>query len=82
MDPFADVIPAPVVDRLLEGVEYEVGPERGGDAPPDDAAREDVDDERDVDEALPRDKVREMSDLQLIRAAGAKLPIAPGAPVP
>src|SRR5262249_29159595 len=44
---------ASVVDRLLEGIEDEVGRQRRGDAPADDAAGEHIDDERHVDEAAP-----------------------------
>lgn len=46
-----DVGAAAVVDRLLEGIEDEVRRQRRRHAPPDDGPGEDVDDERDVDEA-------------------------------
>src|ERR1700692_186136 len=42
MDQVADVLPTALVDRLVQGVEHEVGPERRRHAPPDDASREDV----------------------------------------
>ena len=38
------------VKSLFQGVEGQVAPQRAGDAPTDDGPREDVDDERDVDE--------------------------------
>ena len=41
------------VQRLLERIEHEVGAHGAGDAPADDAAGIDVDDEGDIDEALP-----------------------------
>jgi hypothetical protein len=43
---------APVVDRLLERVEVDVGRQRRGDAPADDPAGQDVDDKRDRDETV------------------------------
>src|SRR5262245_45904142 len=42
------------------------GAQRRGDAPADDAAREDVDDEGDVDEAGPGGDVREVCDPELV----------------
>ena len=48
----------PCVKGLLESIEREVAAEGGRDAPADDRAREDVDDERDVDEAYPFDESR------------------------
>ena len=44
----------PVVKRLLQGIEHEVGMRRPRDAPADDPTGERVDDEGDVDEASPR----------------------------
>lgn len=41
------------VQRLLQRVEHEVSPRRRRSAPPDDPAREDINDEGHVDEALP-----------------------------
>jgi len=51
---------APGVDCLLEGVEHEVRRQRRRHAPADDAPREDVNDERDVDKAAPRRHVGEL----------------------
>ncbi len=58
---------APVVDRLLERIEHEVGRQRRGDPPADDAPREDVDHERDVHEAAPGGDVGEVRHPELIR---------------
>ena len=75
MHQVADGVVAAVVDRLLERIEHEVGPQRRRDAPADDAAREDVDDERDVDEAAPRRDVREVRDPELIRPRRGEVPV-------
>ena len=42
-----------LLDRLLEGIEHELGGHGGGDAPAHDPAREDIDHEGDVDGARP-----------------------------
>ena len=68
-----DVGAAPVVDRLLKGIEHEVGRQRRRHPPPDDAPREDVDDERHVDEPAPRGHVGEVRDPELIGARRREL---------
>ena len=60
------------VNRLLERVQDEVRPERRRHAPADNPAREDVDDERDVDEAGPGRHVREVRPPGLIGPRGRK----------
>jgi hypothetical protein len=49
MDQAVRRVPAAVVDRLLEGIQDNVGVQRGRHPPADDAAREDIDDERAVE---------------------------------
>ena len=61
---------APGVDRLLEDIEDEIGRERRGHAPPHDAAREDIDHKRRIDEALPGGDVRETRHPELDRTIG------------
>ena len=61
------MVGAALVDRLLQRVEDEVRGQGRRDAPADDPSGEDVDDERDVDEAAPGRDVREVRDPQLIR---------------
>src|SRR5687767_5798253 len=63
------------VDGLLQRVEHEVGAQRTGHPPAHDAPREDVDDERHIDESAPRRDVREVRDPELIRARGHELSI-------
>jgi len=46
MDQVGDGSAAPVIDRLLERIENEIGRQRARDAPAHDAAGEDIDDER------------------------------------
>jgi hypothetical protein len=58
MDQIADLFPTALVDRLVQRVEDEVGPERRGHPPADDPAREDVDHKGHVDEATPRRDIR------------------------
>jgi hypothetical protein len=60
------------VERLLEGVEREVALQRTRDTPADDAAREHVDDERDVREAEPGGDVRDVGDPELIVTGWAR----------
>jgi hypothetical protein len=67
MDEIAGRGGAPVVNRLVQRIEDEVGRQGRGDAPPDDAARKDINDERDVHEATPRRDIREIRDPELIR---------------
>ena len=66
---------ASVVDRLLERIEHEVGRQRRGDPPPDDAPREDVDHEGHIDEAAPGRHVGEVGDPELIRPRRGELAI-------
>jgi len=56
------------LEGLLEGVEHERGMCRAGDLPADDATRVGVDDEGDVDEALPKGDVDQVRDPQPVRA--------------
>jgi hypothetical protein len=53
---------APVVQRLLEGVEDEAGTGRRGDTPADDSAGESINDEGRVDEASPGCDIGELGD--------------------
>ena len=68
-------IAAARVDRLLQRVEDEVGAQRGGHPPADDAPREHIDDEGDIDEPGPGRHVGEIRHPQLIRSRGRELPI-------
>jgi hypothetical protein len=52
---------------LLQGVEHEVCAHRRADLPADNASGEDVDDNRDIDEALAGGDVGEVGDPELIR---------------
>ena len=56
-----------IVQRLLQRVEHEAGMGRARGAPAHDPTRECVDDERDVDEALPSGDVGEVRDPQRVR---------------
>ena len=62
-------------DRVLEGVEHQVGGHLCRCPPPDNAAGEDVEDERDVDRAGPGRDVGEVSDPQLVGTRGPELPV-------
>lgn len=64
-----------VVKRLLQGVENEAGVGRAADPPADNAASEDVDDERHIDEARPGGDVREVRDPQHVRARRPELAV-------
>ena len=57
-----DLIPIPLPQRHLQGVQDELGLLAGGDRPADDAAGEGVHDERDVDDAGPGLHVSEVGD--------------------
>ena len=65
------------VQRLLQCIEYEVGPHRTADSPADDTPGKDVDDEGDIDKALPCRDIREVGDPQLVRPLRLELEIAP-----
>jgi hypothetical protein len=67
----AGALPQP----LLERVSGEVGGERGGAAPADDASGVDVHDERDVDPARPGRDVGQVGDPQSIRRRCPELPL-------
>jgi hypothetical protein len=75
MDQVGDLRTTALVDRLLERVEDEIGPQRRRHAPADNAAGEDVDDEGDVDEAAPRRHVGEVGHPQLVGPGRRKLAI-------
>ena len=57
-------------DGHLQGVQGEVGAQRGGDAPADDAPRVHVGDERRVGEPAPRGDVGDVGDPQLVGSVG------------
>jgi hypothetical protein len=63
------------VDGLLERIEHEVGRERRGDPPADNAPREDIDHERHIDEAAPRGDVVEVRHPELVRPRRGELAI-------
>ena len=65
------------VQRLLQGIEDEVGLHRTADPPTDDAPREDIDHEGHVHEALPGRDVGEVRHPQLVRPIGLELPVHP-----
>ena len=60
-----------LVQRLLQGIEHEVGAGRARHPPADDPAGEDIDHEGHVDEARPGRDVGEVRDPQHVRARGA-----------
>ena len=66
---------APVVNGLLERIEDEVGRQGRRDAPADDPTGEDVDDQRDIDEATPGGDIREVRHPELIRSRRGEVPI-------
>src|SRR5688572_7167786 len=68
MDELAGRLPCP--ERLLEGVERQVTPQRRRHAPAHDEAREDVDDERHVYEARPGRDVGDVRDPELVGTLG------------
>jgi hypothetical protein len=67
MDQPRGCVDGTVVEGLVQGIEHELAPERTRRTPPDDAAGEPVDHERDIDEAAPRRHVRQVGDPQLVR---------------
>ena len=75
MHEVAEAVAAAVVDRLLERVQDEVGAQRRRDPPADDPPGEDVDDERDVDEATPGGDVGKVGDPELIRPGRGEAPL-------
>ena len=54
-------------DGHLQGVQGEIGAQMAGRLPADDEAAEDVEDERDVDEAGPGTDIREVGDPETVR---------------
>jgi len=64
-----------IVQRLLQRVEHEAGMGRARGAPAHDPTRECVDDERDVDEALPSGDVGEVRDPQRVRPGRLELTV-------
>jgi hypothetical protein len=68
---------ATVVERLLQGIEDEARVGRPGDPPSDDPPREGVDDEGDVDEALPGRDVGEVRQPEGVRPRRPELPVHP-----
>src|SRR3954449_11931661 len=63
------------VQGLLQRVEHAASVSRAGDAPADDAPREDVDDEGDIDETGPRRDVGKVGHPQGVRTRRFELPI-------
>ena len=63
------------VQRLLERTERQVAAQRRRDSPADDRSREDVDDERHIDEARPGRDVGDVGDPELVRAARVELAV-------
>jgi hypothetical protein len=55
------------MNGLFQGIEHEPGMGRAADPPAHDAAGEGIDDEGDVDEALPRRHIGEVADPQHVR---------------
>lgn len=68
-------------ERLLQGVQRQIGPERAGDPSADDPARKGVDYEGPIDEAPPGGHVGEVRDPELVRTLRAEVPVhqVPGA---
>src|SRR5665648_40191 len=62
-------------DSHLQRVQREVGAQRGGQLPADHPPREHVDDERGVDPSGERAAVGDVSDPQLVRAAGGEVAV-------
>ncbi len=65
----------PCPQAHVEGVEREVGAQRGGQLPAHDAAAEDVDDKGGVDPAGEGAAVGDVSDPQLIGRVGGEMPL-------
>ena len=72
-----DARAAAIVDGLFEGIEDEVGAQRGRDTPAHDPTGEDVDDERHIDETAPGRDIGEVGDPELIGARRRKTAIDP-----
>src|SRR5690349_9828817 len=77
MDQLVEPLPAcgASPDRLLQGVEGEVGAQRAGCLPADDHPRVDVGDEGDVDEPRPGADVGQVGNPEAVRGAGAEAAI-------
>ena len=65
------------LERLLQGIQNEVGAHRTTDSPADDPAGKDIDDEGDIDEPRPRGNMGEIGDLELIRPIRLELAMDP-----
>ena len=63
------------IERLLQGIEHEVGPHRSAHPPAHDAPGKDVDHEGHIQPALPGGSVCEIADPQFVRALRAELPV-------
>jgi hypothetical protein len=63
------------MDRLFQGIEDEPRMRRGADAPADDLAGIGVDDESDIDEALPGGDIGEIADPQHVRRGHPELAV-------
>ena len=61
------------MQRLLQGIEDQLGLHRTRHPPADDPAREGVDDERDIDEPCPSGDVGEFREPELVRRRGEEL---------
>ena len=75
MNQIAGMDVAAVIDGLVQGIEDKISHQGRGDAPADDASREDIDDERDIDKAPPGRNVREIS-VCLLKTAYALAPLS------
>lgn len=65
------------VQGLLQRVQHQIRVGGAGDLPADDVAGEHVDDESDIDEALPGRNGGEIADPQCVRTIRLKLPLDP-----
>ena len=65
------------IERLLQRIQNEIGAYRTTDAPADDPAGKDTDDEGDIDKTCPGGNVGEIRDPELIRPVCLELPIDP-----
>src|SRR4051812_30555988 len=66
-----------IVERLLQGIEYELGPGRTRHPPAHDPAGEDVDHESHIDEARPGRHIGEVAHPQGVRPRRRELPVDP-----
>jgi len=73
MHQVAFALGTPRIQRLLQRIEHEVGLHRTAHPPADNAPREDIDDEGDVNKALPGRDVGEVGHPQLVRPLGLEV---------